>query len=85
MFILMFMLHVYVFVFGQRNCENWLLLFMVYFILLFMVYFILNLLFVIPLILGSHWTLLVRDMSTTSVAVCSLFRLGEVYVANYVL
>jgi len=77
MFILMFMLHVYVFVFGQRNCENWLLL--------FMVYFILNLLFVIPLILGSHWTLLVRDMSTTSVAVCSLFRLGEVYVANYVL
>lgn len=69
----MFMLHV----FGQRNCENWLLL--------FMIYFILNLLFVIPLILGSHWTFLVRDMSPPSVAMCSLFRLGEVYVANYIL
>lgn len=42
-------------------------------------------LFVIPLILGSHWTLLVRDMSPTSVAMCFLFRLGEVYVANYIL
>jgi len=33
----------------------------------------------------SYWTLLVRDTSPTSVAMCSLFRLGEVYVANYVL
>jgi len=72
MFILMFMLRM----FGQRNCENWLLL--------FMIYFIINL-FVIRLILGSHWTLLVRDMSPTSVAMCFLFRLVEVYVANYVL
>lgn len=60
-----------------EKLENWLLL--------FMIYFILNLLFVIPLILGFHWTLFVRDMSPTSVAMCSLFRLGEVYVANYIL
>jgi len=67
------MLHV----FGQRNCENWLSL--------FMIYLIINLLFVIRLTLGSHWTLLVRDMSPTSVAMCFLFRLGEVYVANCIL
>jgi hypothetical protein len=59
-------------VFGQRNCENWLLS--------FMIYFIINMIFVIPLILGSYWMLLVRD-----VAMCSLFRLGKVYVANYIL
>jgi len=64
-------------VFVQRNCENWLLL--------FMIYFISNLLFVLPLILGSYWTLHVRDMSPTSAAMCSLFGLGEVYVANCIL
>ena len=64
-------------VFGQINCEN--LLF------LFMIHFIINLLFVIPLIIGHLWTLLVTEMSPISAAMCSLFRLGQVYVANDIL
>lgn len=50
-----------------------------------MIHFIINLLFVIPLIIGHHWTLLVTEMSPISAAMCSLFRLGQVYVANDIL